>query len=115
MRVIFGVGYHTATDVHHHRAQALREHRADVLLDAYLDYPERFVRKIPAPPELPTAAWINPPHHQTQKKKISSEVMEPRGPRGSGQRQAITSPGTTNHRSFCPRTVDTYRRRRPGS
>ena len=24
-------------------------------------HPERFVRKPPAPPELPTAAWINKP------------------------------------------------------
>jgi putative transposase len=28
---------------------------------AYLEHPERFVRKLPTPPELPAASWINPP------------------------------------------------------
>lgn len=28
---------------------------------AYAAYPERFVRQPPAPPELPTAVWINKP------------------------------------------------------
>jgi putative transposase len=32
-----------------------------VLLDAYAEHPERFVRKIPAPPAIPTVAWINQP------------------------------------------------------
>jgi putative transposase len=32
-----------------------------VLDAAYAAHPERFVRKPPAPPELPTAAWINKP------------------------------------------------------
>ena len=28
---------------------------------AYAAHPERFVRKPPRPPKLPTASWINPP------------------------------------------------------
>jgi putative transposase len=32
-----------------------------VLTAAYTRNPERFVRKHPEPPELPTAAWINKP------------------------------------------------------
>jgi putative transposase len=32
-----------------------------VLLDAYAEHPERFVRKIPTPPTIPTVAWINQP------------------------------------------------------
>jgi putative transposase len=32
-----------------------------VLEGAYERHPERFVRKPPAPPELPTVAWINKP------------------------------------------------------
>ena len=35
--------------------------RARVLDAAYARNPERFVRKPPVPPELPTAAWINKP------------------------------------------------------
>ena len=56
-----GLGLHTAADVHHGQAPAVRARRADVLTAAYLAHPERFVRKPPAPRELPTASWINPP------------------------------------------------------
>lgn len=31
------------------------------LISAHLWHPERFVRKPPAPPELPIAAWISKP------------------------------------------------------
>jgi putative transposase len=56
-----GIGYHTPADVHSGRAQQVREQRGAVLLDAYALHPERFVRKVPTPPALPTVAWINQP------------------------------------------------------
>ncbi len=56
-----GIGFHTPADVHYGRAQAIREQRGVVLLDAYAQHPERFVRKIPTPPVLPGVAWINQP------------------------------------------------------
>jgi len=56
-----GVGYHTPSDVHFGRAEGIREQRGAVLLDAYAQHPERFVRKVPTPPALPTVAWINQP------------------------------------------------------
>jgi putative transposase len=56
-----GLGLHTAADVHHGQAAAVRAARADVLTAAYLAHPERFVRKPPAPPDLPAVSWINPP------------------------------------------------------
>ena len=31
------------------------------LSTAYAAHPERFVRKVPDPPALPTVAWINEP------------------------------------------------------
>ena len=55
------IGLCTPADVHHGRAGAVRDARATVLAAAYADHPERFVRKPPQPPLLPTAAWINPP------------------------------------------------------
>jgi putative transposase len=36
-----------------------------VLDAAYAAHPERFVRKPPIPPQLPTAAWINKPKEDT--------------------------------------------------
>ena len=47
--------------VHYGHAEQLHAARAHVLNAAYQRRPERFVRKLPAPPELPTAAWINKP------------------------------------------------------
>ena len=47
--------------VHYGRAQALRDQRTRVLAAAYAATPERFVRGVPQPPTLPSAAWINKP------------------------------------------------------
>ncbi len=56
-----GIGFHTPADVHYGRAELVRAQRADVLSAAYATHPERFVRKPPQPPALPTAVWINQP------------------------------------------------------
>jgi len=56
-----GIGLHTPADVHFGVAPVRREARAAVLAAAYARTPERFVRQLPQPPALPTAAWINPP------------------------------------------------------
>lgn len=56
-----GIGFHTAADVHYGRAEPIRRQRAGVLDAAYAIHPERFVRKPPEPPALPTAVWINEP------------------------------------------------------
>jgi putative transposase len=54
-----GIGLMTPAAVHHGHANQLHAARAVALDTAYQQHPERFVRKPPAPPELPTAAWIN--------------------------------------------------------
>jgi putative transposase len=59
-----GIGFHTPADVHHGRAEQVRAERAVVLDAAYAAHPERFVRKPPAPPQLPTIAWINQPKEE---------------------------------------------------
>jgi putative transposase len=51
----------TPAAIHHGQAGELRATRTAVLEAAYARNPERFVRKPPAPPELPAAAWINKP------------------------------------------------------
>jgi putative transposase len=56
-----GLGLHTPADVHYGTAEAVRDKRAAVLNEAYTAHPERFVRKHPDPPKLPTGSWINPP------------------------------------------------------
>jgi putative transposase len=59
-----GLGLHTAADIHHGQAAAVRASRAGVLTAAYLKHPERFVRKPPVPPALPVISWINPPEEK---------------------------------------------------
>ena len=56
-----GLGMLTPHDVHYGLAEMRHAHRALVLQAAYTAHPERFVRQIPAPPAIPTAAWINKP------------------------------------------------------
>ena len=55
------LGLLTPHDVHYGLADTRRAARAAVLAAAYAATPERFVRRPPTPPALPTAAWINPP------------------------------------------------------
>jgi len=51
----------TPATVHHGQAKALHTERSRVLDAAYATTPERFVRRPPRPPALPTGAWINKP------------------------------------------------------
>jgi putative transposase len=54
-----GIGMMSPSMVHHGAADSIRENRQLVLDAAYRDHPERFVRRPPAPPQLPKEVWIN--------------------------------------------------------
>jgi putative transposase len=56
-----GLGLLSPADVHHGRAELIRAARRQVLDAAYACHPERFVRRPPTPPALPSVAWINMP------------------------------------------------------
>ena len=56
-----GIGLMSPAMVHFGRAPEVQVARAAVLADAYAAHPQRFVRRPPTPPDLPTAVWINPP------------------------------------------------------
>jgi putative transposase len=56
-----GIGLLTPADVHAGRATEITAARAVTLDAAYAAHPERFVRRPPTPPAVPTAVWINPP------------------------------------------------------
>ena len=61
-----GIGFHTPADVHYGTGGAGPNNSAARCSNvAYAAHPERFVRKIPTPPELPTVAWINRPEEET--------------------------------------------------
>lgn len=67
-----GIGLLPPEVVHSGRAQAAYDARAHVLDAAHAAHPARFVRHSPRPPQLPTAAWINPPSPTTplQEKEV---------------------------------------------
>lgn len=56
-----GIGYVTPQSLHSGQAHVIREERCRVLAQAYAKHPERFVKGMPEPPEIPAAAWINKP------------------------------------------------------
>ena len=60
-----GIGFMTPEAVHYGRAPMIFQQRADTLNSAFLVNPKRFKGRIPRPPKLPTAVWINPPKPET--------------------------------------------------
>jgi transposase InsO family protein len=56
-----GIGLMTPAAIHDGTAAAITAQRAITLDTAYAANPIRFKGRSPKPPELPTAAWINPP------------------------------------------------------
>ena len=56
-----GIALMTPHTVHHGQAAALTEQRVVTLNAAFGATPNRFKHIAPTPPELPSAAWINPP------------------------------------------------------
>jgi putative transposase len=61
-----GIGLLTPEAMHYGLAQDVAKAREEVLRIAYEAHPERFVRKKPLPPVIPTAAWINKPKPVTE-------------------------------------------------
>ncbi|MDP9286042.1 MAG: IS3 family transposase [Actinomycetota bacterium] len=59
-----GIGLMTPATVHHGQAEQTHAARRAVLDAAYAATPERFVRRPPRPPALPTGAWINKPDRE---------------------------------------------------
>jgi putative transposase len=56
-----GIGLMSPHTVHHGGASALTARRAVTLDAAFIAHPNRFKGIAPQPPQLPEAAWINPP------------------------------------------------------
>lgn len=70
-----GIGLLTPAIVHQGNAPATLAARQTVLLAAYAAHPERFVRGVPTPPELPDAVWINRP--STTRDEVDGSSVSP--------------------------------------
>ena len=64
------LGFMTPAVVHFGQAATVRDDRQRVLAAAYAAHPERFVKGVPKPADLPRAVWINSP----QKKKAAQDA-----------------------------------------
>jgi putative transposase len=69
-----GLALMTPAMVHYGQAEGVQEQRQEVLDEAYLNHPERFVGGRPTPPELPEEVWINQP------RKADDEAPQSDGP-----------------------------------
>jgi putative transposase len=61
-----GIGFMTPEAVHFGRVDEINRTRSKALAAAYAAHPERFVRRPPAPPRVPTAVWINKPEKREE-------------------------------------------------
>jgi putative transposase len=71
-----GIGLLPPEIVHYGQAQDAYDARSQVLATAYAAHPERFVRQPPCPPQLPTAAWINPPQPTSDVPTAAEETRQ---------------------------------------
>ena len=62
-----GIGLMTPDQVHYGQADKIHTARQNTLDDAFRANPNRFVNKVPRPPQKPTAVWINPPTQKLQR------------------------------------------------
>jgi putative transposase len=93
------VGLMTPADVHYGRAPAIIQQRQQVLQAAYDKYPERFVKGLPEPPQLPEAVWINPPKKLAGEKHviIVATVVDTVDPVDNSQRSGELSTSTQRY------------------
>ena len=69
-----GIALMTPQTVHYGGASELTRARSATLDAAFLAHPERFGRVAPRPPELPVAAWINPPKRKEPPTRINLDA-----------------------------------------
>ncbi len=96
-----GIGLMTPEAVHDGRANQIQAARQEVLLQTYAAHPERFVRKPPEPPFLPSAAWTNPPAEKT--------------PHEDRAHAMIATPGDTGIPPFSGQATETIARHHPAA
>lgn len=74
-----GIGLLTPSSLHYGRAPEILGARKETLKQAWLQNPERFVKGVPLPAELPKAVWINPPQRVEEDKRAAPQANCPRG------------------------------------
>jgi len=63
----------TPESVHYGSSEEVIAQMSNVLINAYLDHPERFVRGIPRAKQVPTEVWINKPNTKIEHEMVLSK------------------------------------------
>ncbi|MGH2413690.1 MAG: hypothetical protein ACRDEA_08370, partial [Microcystaceae cyanobacterium] len=72
-----GIGLLTPAQLHYGQAPEVIDHRQGVLNQADELHPERFVRRRPTPPTVPTEVWINPPVQRDRFSQTTTIIFSP--------------------------------------
>jgi putative transposase len=100
-----GLALLTPADVHFRRTEDVLQKRQAVLQAAYEKTPERFVKGVPHPIQLPKAVWINPPTAKTM-----AFIEHPAGNENENSHCKSAVPvwfgATLIVPEFCPEKVD---------
>ena len=96
-----GIGFMTPKSVHYGQAEEIRNLRRAVLEEAYQRNPERFVRKVPEPPRIPEAVWINPPKESSEGELGGGQG----GARGACARSLVPSIGRSSQKNSARDSV----------
>ena len=79
----------TPAAVHYGQAKAMHEQRRQVLAEAYVAHPERFVRGEPIPPLWPKEVWINPPQSVPDTANDAGTGVSETGPSWSDEMRVL--------------------------
>ena len=86
-----GIGYVTPTSLHYGRAGGVVAQRQDTLTAAHEAHPQRFVKGLPNPAQLPDAAWINRPAKSAAEEKKENDLPSANCP-GEIKEASLTHP-----------------------
>jgi putative transposase len=97
------IGLMTPEMIHYKRSARVIDARQAVLTAAYASNPERFVRRPPVPPAVPTAVWINPPE---PKATTTNQETDRRLPLPGASSTPRTASDAIRSARFYRRTLD---------
>jgi putative transposase len=95
-----GIGYVTPTSLHYGQADQVIENRQRTLEVAYAAHPQRFVKGVPKPAQLPAAVWINPPLNAESETRKENELPTANCP-GELPEASLTHPRSDYPSASC--------------
>ena len=92
-----GIGLLTPSSLHYGQAPEIIKARQETLKQAWTEHPERFVKGVPMPAQLPKAVWINPPQRTDENKRAAPQANCP----GAADDTPLTHPRSDYPSAGC--------------